>query len=1073
MSDDHVDGGGGPVEDAPACAVVGADSFDAVLFDMDGVLTTTARMHAAAWKHTFDEFLDAWDARHDSHTPRFSVAEDYPASVDGKPRQEGVRDFLGSRSIDLPEGTAESPPTEWSVYGVGNRKQEFVEEALRTEGVEVFPGSVAWIRELLEMGLATAVVTSSRNCDAILGAAGIADLFDAQVDGNTAIELDLVGKPAPDIFLEAARRLRVDPSRAVVVEDSRAGVEAGRAGGFGLVIGVDRADQADELREAGADIVVADLAELVPCEPDVHHPPGPRRHRLRASAVRLLAAEGDFPVDEHRLVERRFNPEYVPQLESIFALSNGYLGLRGTQDEGRPVYDPAPMLNGFYETWPLVYPERAHGFPETGQTILGVPDGTIVRLYVDDEAFTLENADILEYERVLDMSAGTLERRVVWRATDGSRFSVKSRRLVSFDNRHLACIEYEVVSLDRAAHLTISSDLMIHPESDAVDANDPRRGQALGQGVLQKTEERAHDQRVVLAYRTRASGLQMACGMDHQLAAGTPLTPPQTVIDGDWARVVYRTVAKQDQPVRLVKYVAYHYDGEEPAAELSFRVGQTLERAAALGVDSVFAAQQAYVQDFWTRSDVITEGSPLLQQAVRFNLFQLLQASARVEGHGVPAKGLTGRGYEGHYFWDAEIYVMPFLTYTAPHISRNLLLNRYTMLNKARERALEVSQRGALFPWRTINGSEASAYYAAGTAQYHIDADIAYALTQYVHTTGDTEFLARQGAEILVETARLWVSLGFFSDRKDGRFVINGVTGPDEYSALVDNNTFTNLMAQENLRQAMRSVEWLKASDPESHAGLVERTDLDDAELELWQRAADLMYVPYDQELGLHLQDDGFLDLDCWDFENTPPENYPLLLHYHPLVLYRHQVIKQADVVLATFLLGDLFTAEDKRRILDYYDPLTTSDSSLSECIQCIMAAEVGDDLRAAEEYFIDAVGIDLADVAGNVRDGVHVASAGGTWMALVYGFGGMRDWNGKLSFRPRLPGRMSRLSFKVRLRGSMLEVDITADEATYRLESGDELTIVHNGASLLLQPDKPVSRPLVASGDRGTTTDA
>ena len=1044
-----------------AYRAVGPDRFDAVLFDMDGVLTTTRRMHALAWKRTFDQFLDGWDAKHGSHTARFSVAEDYPASVDGKPRQEGVRDFLASRGIDLPPGTSDSPPAEWSVYGIGNRKQEFVEEALRAEGVEVFPGSVGWLRELRELGLKTAVVTSSRNCDAILSSAGITDLFDARVDGNTAIEFGLAGKPASDTFLEAARRLGVDPARAVVVEDSRVGVQAGHSAGFGLVIGVDRAGQAEQLQQAGADIVVADLAELVTRKPDMHHPAGPRSHRLRASAVRLLAADGDFPIDQHRLIERRFKPSYVPQLESIFALSNGYLGLRGTQDEGRPVYDPAPMLNGFYETWSIVYPERAHGFAETGQTILGVPDGTIVRLYVDDEPFSLEQADVLEYERALDMSAGTLERRVVWRATDGSRFAVKSRRLVSLANRHLACVEYEVSSLDRAAHLTISSDLMIHPENGDLYAHDPRRCRALEAGVLQKVGERTPDQRVVLAYQARTSGLQMACGMDHRLLSGKPAEPPQTLVDGDWARVVYRIAAEQGQPVRMVKYMAYHHDGTEPVAELCFRVDETLDRATAQGVEHILGGQRSYLDDFWARSDVITEGAPLLQQAVRFNLFQLLQASARVEGHGIPAKGLTGRGYGGHYFWDAEIYVMPFLTYTAPHIAKNLLHHRYAMLDKARQRALQVSQRGALFPWRTINGEEASAYYVAGTAQYHINADIAYALTQYVRATGDSDFLARQGTEILVETARLWASLGFFSERKEGRFVINGVTGPDEYSALVDNNTFTNLMAQENMRQAVQSVEWLSEANPEAHARLVERTGLDDKELELWQQAADLMYVPYDQERSLHLQDDSFLDLERWDFENTPPEHYPLLLHYHPLVLYRHQVIKQADVVLATFLLGDRFTDEDKRNILDYYDPLTTSDSSLSECIQCIMAAEVGEDLRAAEEYFIDAVGIDLANVAGNVRDGVHVASAGGTWMALIYGFGGMRDRNGELSFRPRLPERMSRLSFKVQLRDSTLEVDITAAGATYRLESGSELTIFHDGEGLHLQPDSPVSRPL------------
>jgi alpha,alpha-trehalose phosphorylase len=476
----------------------------------------------------------------------------------------------------------------------------------------------------------------------------------------------------------------------------------------------------------------------------------------------------------------------------------------------------------------------------------------------------------------------------------------------------------------------------------------------------------------------------------------------------------------------------------------------------------VAANQRSFLDDFWRRSDVLTEGAPLLQQAIRFSLFQLAQATARVEGFGVPAKGLTGRGYEGHYFWDTEIYVMPFLTYTAPQLAKNLLRHRYAMLDHARRRARQVGQRGALFPWRTISGDEASAYFAAGTAQYHIDADIAYALMQYVRATGDADFLARYGTEILVETARLWADLGYFSPRLGGSFVINGVTGPDEYAALVDNNTYTNLMARENLRLAAGAVEWLAEADPEAHARLVARTCLGEAEPANWRRAADMMYVPYDKDLGLVLQDDGFLDLEPWDFENTPPEDYPLLLHYHPLVIYRHQVIKQADVLLAAFLLGDAFSDEDKRRVLDYYDPLTTGDSSLSECIQSIMAVEVGDDLRAAEEYFVDAAAIDLADVAGNVRDGIHIASAGGTWLALVYGFGGMRDRNGELSFCPRLPERMSRLSFSVRVRRSTLKVDVTATDATYTIVEGESLGVRHLGEHLVLECGRPVTRLLV-----------
>ena len=1020
---------------------------------MDGVLTTTARMHATAWKHAFDEFLTAWDMKEGSVTRRFSIAEDYPATVDGKPREDGVRDFLASRGIELAEGTADSPTTEWSVSGLSRLKQEFVEEALRTEGVEVFPGSVAWLRELRESGMQTAVVTSSRNGEAILNAAGISDLFDARVDGNTAQELDLAGKPAPDMFLEAAKRLKVAPKRAVVLEDSRAGVEAARAGEFGLVVGVDRADQATELLLAGADVVVEDLAEFVSREA-AQRSSGPRSHRLRAGALRLIAAGDDFPVDEHRLVERGFNRDHVPQMESIFALSNGYLGVRGAQDEGLPVYDPAPLLNGFYETWPIEYPEMAYGFAKTGQTILGVPDGTPMRIYVDDEPFSLDGeAQVIDYERVLDMSAGTLERRVLWEDSGGCRFAITSRRMVSFVNRHLVCMEYEVDCLDRTAEVTIASDLVLHPENGNRANGDPRASRALGDGVLRKIDERSVDQRSVAVYQTRASGLSMACGMDHEVLSGTLVDTTQSQVEGDQARMVYRFKLGKGEAARIVKYLAYHHDGAPPAAELIFRVEETLSKAMSEGIEALLEAQRSYVEDFWARSDVVVEGAPLLQQAIRFNLFQLLQASGRVEGYSIPAKGLTGHGYEGHYFWDAEIYTMPFLTYTAPQIAKHLLRHRYEMLGKARQRARELNERGALFPWRTISGDEASAYYAAGTAQYHINADIAYALAQYVRATDDVEFLARQGAEILVETARLWASLGFFSERSGGHFVINQVTGPDEYSALVDNNTFTNLMARENMRQAALAVERLTKADPDAHARLVESTGLEDSEIELWRRAADLMYIPYDETMNLHLQDDNFLDLEPWDFESTPPEDYPLLLHYHPLVLYRHQVIKQADVVLATFLLGDSFSHEEKRRILDYYDPLTTSDSSLSECIQCIMAAEVGDDLWAAEEYFMDAVGIDLGDTAGNVRDGVHVASAGGTWMALVYGFGGMRDHEGQLSFRPRLPQRMKRLVFKVQVRGSVLRVDIDEQGASYLVESGERLTIAHEGEPLILEP--------------------
>jgi alpha,alpha-trehalose phosphorylase len=450
------------------------------------------------------------------------------------------------------------------------------------------------------------------------------------------------------------------------------------------------------------------------------------------------------------------------------------------------------------------------------------------------------------------------------------------------------------------------------------------------------------------------------------------------------------------------------------------------------------------------------------QQAIRFNLFHILQASARADETGVAAKGVTGLAYEGHYFWDTEIYVLPFLTYTSPSIAKNLLTFRYKMLPQARARARQLGHRGALFPWRTISGEEASAYYAAGTAQYHINADIMYAVRKYVRATGDERFLWECGAEMLVETARLWLDLGFYSDAKGGKFCINAVTGPDEYNTVVNNNSYTNLMARENLRYATQTVAAISTSNPDAYNALVNKTALDISELEEWTRAADNMHVPYDEILRIIPQDDSFLDREPWDFENTPNDHYPLLLFYHPLNIYRKQVIKQADVVLAMFLLGEAFSSDEKKRNFEYYDAFTTGDSSLSSCVESIIAAQTGN-MEKAIRYGMAALLMDLADVGGNVKDGCHIASMGGAWMMLTYGFGGMRDDGGTLSFRPRrAPEDQAVLQFPLTYRGQRLRVSIGLEEVEYSLQVGECLAIYHEAEEIRLTPDNPVAiRPI------------
>jgi alpha,alpha-trehalose phosphorylase len=564
--------------------------------------------------------------------------------------------------------------------------------------------------------------------------------------------------------------------------------------------------------------------------------------------------------------------------------------------------------------------------------------------------------------------------------------------------------------------------------------------------------------------------LTLTCATDHALESSCPHA--YKVVDTpDFGQVAFTIDAKPGCAIQLTKYMVYHTSQTASVEELCGRAEWTMDRVVTQGFPQLLASQERYMDEFWRRSDVrvrdvvserLKRSTVEIQQAIRFNLFHILQASARAEKAGVPAKGLTGQAYEGHYFWDTEIYVLPFLTYTSPGIAKSLLTFRYQMLPQARSRAKQLGHRGAMFPWRTISGEEASAYYAAGTAQYHINADIMYALRKYVQATGDEMFLRSYGAEMLVETARLWLDLGFYSEAKGGRFCINGVTGPDEYNAVVNNNAYTNLMARENLRYAARVVESVRTAAPDAYNALVQKTALDPSEVEAWIRAADSMYVPYDEKLKIILQDDNFLDREPWDFQNTPPDHYPLLLFYHPLNIYRAQVIKQADVVLAMFLLGDAFPLEEKERNFHFYDPLTTGDSSLSSCVEAIIAAQV-DDMEKAARYGMAALLMDLADVGGNVKDGCHIASMGGTWMMLTYGFGGMQDDDGTLSFWPRrAPEEKAILRFPVTYRGQRLEVEIGLDKVEYSLREGERLVIRHETQEVELTRENPTAvRPV------------
>ncbi len=754
-----------------------------------------------------------------------------------------------------------------------------------------------------------------------------------------------------------------------------------------------------------------------------------------------------FPVEPWAIRETELHLDTLAETESVFALANGHIGLRGNLDEGEPYGLPGTYLGGFYEVRPLPYAEAGFGYPEDGQTVVNVTNGKIIRLLVEDEPFDLRYGTLVAHTRVLDMRAGTLRREVEWVSPTGRRVKVTSTRLVSFTHRAVAAIEYLVEAIDDGFPIVIQSVLVANEAGPDASA-DPRAAAALA-APLESEMFGHHEGGAVLVHRTKTSGLRMAAAMEN-LVEGPDGLDTATESYEDVARFRVTADLEPGEPLRLVKMLSYGWSAQRSVPALRDQVAAARGGAVHAGWEGLLAAQRAYLDDFWGHADVELEGDAELQQAVRFGLFHTLQAGARGEQRAIAAKGLTGPGYDGHTFWDTEMFVLPVLTYTAPRAAADALRWRQSTLDLARERARTLGLAGAAFPWRTIRGQECSSYWPAGTAAFHINADIADAALRYLSATGDEEFARETALELLVETARLWRSLGHHDP--SGRFRIDGVTGPDEYSAVADNNVYTNLMAQRNLRAA--------ADLAEHHPADAGRLGVDEEELASWRDAASAIVLVYDATLGVHPQSEGFTSHQVWDFAHTPPERYPLLLHFPYFDLYRKQVVKQADLVLALYLCGDSFSPEEKARNFEYYEPLTVRDSSLSACTQAVVAAEVGH-LELAYDYFAEAALMDLGDLEHNTADGIHIASVAGTWIAAVAGFGGLRDHGGELSFAPRLPAALTRLRFRIMIRASSLLVEVDHDSATYALLDGPSLSFRHHGEKLELTSEETVSRPI------------
>nr|WP_288888073.1 glycosyl hydrolase family 65 protein [uncultured Blautia sp.] len=763
-----------------------------------------------------------------------------------------------------------------------------------------------------------------------------------------------------------------------------------------------------------------------------------------------------YPVESWDITETAFRVENNYRNETTFALSNGYIGTRGTFEEA---YDfdidtglEGNFINGFYESEVIRYGEANFGSPLHSQSLLNLPNAKEIRLYAGNEEFHMQKGRVSDYSRVLRMRDGILERSLLYTTPSGKQMRINIRRFVSFQWKNIMEIRYSVTPLNFSDELTFVTCLEGNVENHTRKTNPIVDYGPFGRR-LEPVKTEAEDSSIYYEAVTKNSRLTAACGCLHSLEGAVYKVSAHK--EDLRASLTYTVKAEQGKTVCLDKYICYSSDLDMETEELEPFTKRMLKSAAAAGYEQAEKEQIRYMNQYWEKADVVVKGDDALQQGIRFNLFHIMQSAGRDGRTGMGAKGLSGEGYEGHYFWDTEMYVLPVFVYTDPELAAHLLDYRYGTLDQARARARILGhEKGALYPWRTINGEEASTYYPLGTAQYHIIGDIAYALCLYLDVTRDKKYFLEKGAEMLIEMARIWADVGSFAECRGGKYCICDVTGPDEYNVLVDNNFYTNLLARESLRAALKAVRYLKEQEPGTYEGLAGKLDFAWEETELWDKIIENMYFPYDEKRGVYPLDDGFMMRRPWDETRIPPEKRAWLYeNYHPLFIMRHRMSKQADAILGMYLYSNLFTEEELKRNYDFYQEVTLHHSSLSTCIFGIVACEIGY-YQEAYTYFSQSARMDLDDYHNNFYAGIHAANMAGTWQAVVNGFAGLRTNDGTLRFKPYLPEKWEGYQFCIGYQGSTIKVEIGRRSADFTLLEGKPAVFYVNGKACSIKEE-------------------
>jgi alpha,alpha-trehalose phosphorylase len=714
--------------------------------------------------------------------------------------------------------------------------------------------------------------------------------------------------------------------------------------------------------------------------------------------------------------------------ETVFHNANGYIGVRSNYEEGYPEgFDTirGSYVNGFYDIADMRQAEKLFGLVEDKQTMLNVADSQTIHLIIDGETFSLFEGSAISSKRWLDMEQGITGRSIVWCSPAGKQVEIVIKRMTSFYQLSLFTIEYSVKALNFKGKIEFLS-YHYGEVSNYSNENDPRVAKESGKYLI-PTQALIEDGASYLTSQTSKSGLSVCSGVQHKVSKNSSIN---TKIKEHSAITMIETFIDENETLTLTKYTVFSDSIRQKDCMANAK--SEMEKALEVSIEALYEAQREYLKDYWENCLLEIKGDDDLTEAVNYNMYQLIQSVGKDEYCNIAAKGLSGEGYEGHYFWDTEMYIEPFFNLTEPAITKNLIGFRHNTMEQARENAKILGhKKGVLFPWRTIMGTECSGYFPSGTAGYHINGDIAYSVISYYLATKDLDFIADKGAEIIFETARLWMDVGNYYN---GSFRINEVTGPDEYTCMVNNNYYTNVSAQYNLRWAVKFYELLKVANKVTM--VANRIGLSETEIKEFNEAATCMFLPYDESLKINPQDDSFLTKKVWDLKNTPKDHFPLLLHYHPLHLYRHQVCKQADTVLAHFIFEDAQSMDTIRNSFAYYEKVTTHDSSLSTCIFSIVASKLGMEEKAYD-YLGDSAKLDLFNTHKNTKDGIHTANMGGNFMAIVYGFAGLRIKENGIYFAPAIPKVWEEYRFQINYEDSQIKVEVNAKESIFTLVKG------------------------------------